>query len=544
MALSPTQEVLADLLNLGARKRVADFLADPKNRAQMHPFFSLYDEHLPKEEQLDYDALVRVFREGSDQHVEIARDYIGDCIACNESEIPKSRIRLPANLKRQVARKEAKEELLLLVATVGSSLRDVISLDPLRIARAALVTPVKASAELTAGVLGALGLPKRERQMAVASAVIPLVAAQAFNMLVVTNDAQAALNTGTLDGRGDITDTRTGLGKTDRLTQGSVGAYDRESITDLINSAVKDALGNSFGRPEARDIPFLSVRADGTIKYKDWTVPQEVYASNGLTAQIIPLPESYIFAVQSLESSFRPNVINEIGACGLSQFVPDTLAEKTFKYASLIGFPEAKSLITRFVRKRDDQGRPYYGHRPNNTADEKKLVELCLNTDFNTRLAGVNMILDIGKLQRGLAEHAQRGHDHFPVTEAQAYVAHFAGGGAGLKLLTDIVAHDGKRHAYEFFSMKARNNDTNKKLLYVNGDTSKPRTTSEFMAFLQQEKGLSNNVLPDMRNWKSVRTQIAQAVQDIEGEAAQNQLTQHQGLDRPIRDEKPRLENG
>jgi hypothetical protein len=247
MALTPTQEALVDLLNRGKPEQVATFLDDPKNRKTMGRFFGLYDAHLKENERLDYDALVRVLREGPRRHVEDARDYIGLCIDCNLERVPQSRVRLPAALKRKVARREGKAELALFASTIGNTLQDIASLHPLRIARAALVNPIKATAELSAGVLGALGLPKIERQLVTAGAIVPVVAAQAFNMLVVTTDAEAAINPDDIQQQPPITRTE----RLDFHTNGSFTAYNGErSITDLINGAVQDAL--SLPKPVAR----------------------------------------------------------------------------------------------------------------------------------------------------------------------------------------------------------------------------------------------------------------------------------------------------
>lgn len=274
---------------------------------------------------------------------------------------------------------------------------------------------------------------------------------------------------------------------------------------------------------------------DGTIYYQDWIVPNDVFEANVLTAQIAGMPLSYSFAVQALESSLNPNAFNGIRACGLSQFVPSTLAEMGYRFSPLIGYEGIRGNLIERTRidlgTKDANGDPHF-QLNYDYADEggrHTMINTCWDPHFNTRLAAVMQIREIGSLQREFAEFAPEGMSYYPVTELQGYVAHFAGGRAGENIIRDDIANDGASFARDFFSNEAINNSTNQWLLFhtkpvldengdptftndgepiVTPDTNNPRTVAEFLAHLEEEKGLGETPLPNFTNWSAIAGNI------------------------------------
>jgi len=311
-----------------------------------------------------------------------------------------------------------------------------------------------------------------------------------------------------------------------------------------IDKAIQDALGQTTNL-EAEG---LFEDSDGNIFYHDWFVPKEVYEADVQTAQITSLPLSYILAVQSLESSFDPKAFNGIKACGLAQFVPETLAEKAYRYSPLIGFEGIRDTLiertsTKIPRTQEqiDNGEEVLYNLTYDYVDtlsQHTLVETCWNPEFNTRLAAVMQIRDIGELQRDLAKFAPEGLSYYPVTELQAYTAHFAGGRAGENLLRDFLSNNGNATATDFFSQEAVSNTTNQNLLFHTKtvtdddgnekeviDFDHPRTVTEFFKFLKSEKGLSDTPLPDFTDWNKIEAQISTKMAAIEPVYIQKETT-------------------
>ncbi|MCC6597740.1 MAG: transglycosylase SLT domain-containing protein [Alphaproteobacteria bacterium] len=180
---------------------------------------------------------------------------------------------------------------------------------------------------------------------------------------------------------------------------------------DNINFAQKE---NSFKRPELTILPSRKpTRAQSTFAAKASYAPQPLQSSqtpqpyyiykanNGneypidrqtydaieKTSKKTGIPAESIMAVCARESSCRPQEINpSSGACGLKQLMTNhiaTLYEVTFKYAEKAGYPEAKKLVERYARAHDKKGNPYYSFRPVNEVAKNKLVNMCLNAEFN-----------------------------------------------------------------------------------------------------------------------------------------------------------------
>lgn len=265
---------------------------------------------------------------------------------------------------------------------------------------------------------------------------------------------------------------------------------------------------------------------NGQIMYHDWTVSQDVYEANLLASKATGLPQSYLYAVQSVESSLNEQAINGIKACGLTQFVPDTLDYMTYEFASDIGFDGAENFIERYNTKGPKED-PVWGYRHTSPFSENTLMAMCWNAQFNVMLGSVNKIIDLGKMQKSLAKFAPEGMDYYPVTQLHGYVAVFAGGNGGTKLLRDLVANSGNSHAIKFFSSAARKDPINAKLLYhphtvvrdgkkvIEPNMKNPRTVTEFYALIKNERGLSDEVLPDFRDWRHIVSNIDVKLTDL-----------------------------
>lgn len=306
---------------------------------------------------------------------------------------------------------------------------------------------------------------------------------------------------------------------------------DAQKIAGIVENAVEPDRDPVAGFDDY-GVEGLYQDSDNIIYYQDWLVPNDVYEANVLTSQITGMPLSYSLAVQALESSMNPRAFNGIKACGLSQFVPETLAEVGYRFSPLIGYEGIQdALLVRdreLLERTDENGGPLYNltyDYASNSA-QHNMIETCWDPHFNTRLAAVMQIREIGSLQRDLAEFAPEGMDHYPVTELQGYIAHFAGGSAGENIIHDLLGNDGESLAREFFSSGAVANSTNQRLLFhpktiTNDegqetqvpDLENPRTVAEFFAFLEDDKGLSNDpdsALPDFTNWEE-RANIIEA---------------------------------
>ncbi|MEM9469154.1 MAG: transglycosylase SLT domain-containing protein [Pseudomonadota bacterium] len=326
---------------------------------------------------------------------------------------------------------------------------------------------------------------------------------------------------------------------------------------EMIDDAIQEALNPSEHDYAENDgfnnygVEGLYQDTAGNIFYYDWSVSNDVYEANVLTSQITGMPLSYSFAVQAVESSLNPNAISgravvgefqESKACGLSQFVPDTLAEVAYRFGPLIGYEGIRDdLIT---RTREDLGTFNSDGDPNfhlhydytDAGGEHTMIRTCFDPHFNTRLAAVMQIREIGSLQRDLAEFAPNDMEYYPITQLQGYVAHYAGGNGGEDILRDMITNEGNSFAFESFSPVAVNNSTNQWLLFhaehatdsdgnlrydnegepiIVPNRNAPRTVAEFLELLAEEKGLSDTPLPNFTNWSQIVENIAQNIESL-----------------------------
>jgi len=294
-----------------------------------------------------------------------------------------------------------------------------------------------------------------------------------------------------------------------------------------------DTLPTETSPVQIEEITGLSIDTDGIVSYTDgtqtWTVPAEVFEAETFAAQVTPLPLSFIMAVHAVESSFNPIATNDMGTCGLSQFVPSTLSEMAYKYSGLIGYDNVRDNLV--IRTRDEiegeNGEQLFQLDYHFNGDEiglEAMNTLCEDPNYNTMLSSIMKIRDIGRMQINLSDLAPEGADFYPITELHGYLAVFGGRGAAQNMIRDLHENDGVTNALNFFSDDAAANATNQRLLYhsievkqedgsitVEPDTSNPRTVAEFMVFLENDRGLSNDmVFDDLRDWGTISTQIAQ----------------------------------
>ena len=106
------------------------------------------------------------------------------------------------------------------------------------------------------------------------------------------------------------------------------------------------------------------------------------------------------------ESDCNPDSINKSSeACGLFQFMtkkPYTLYEALYKFGPEYGYKQEKSLIEKYITRRDSKGNPYYSYRPRNKDAKQKVLELCLDPTFNTSMYAAYTLPKIKKYEAWL----------------------------------------------------------------------------------------------------------------------------------------------
>ncbi len=257
---------------------------------------------------------------------------------------------------------------------------------------------------------------------------------------------------------------------------------------------------------------------DEGIYYHDWDITDEGYLEIERTAEASGIPLHFLLAVFAKESSLEEDAINNVRASGYGQLMPATMAELSYQFAETVGFTGADNFIERVnVAGAGEPAILRYPYR--DSISQHAMIAASFNPAFNTRISAVNMIRDLGGMQRALSEYAPEGMDYYPVQAVHGYAAVFAGGGGGRQLLRDMVTNDGNSEAREFFSAAARNSAINQRLLYftktievtnqetgeitneVVTDFDRPRTVEQFYDYISSHLGeVSTLVLPDFRN--------------------------------------------
>lgn len=382
--------------------------------------------------------------------------------------------------------------------------------------------PVRALANLWAGTMtGVFGLNTRQRNTVAIGLAAPIAISVGMN--AVFNDATQA----SLPGK-DIHMDPHRLAQEETLTmetllseqyQGAAAPsatlnYAPDTDINFSNPALQSL--NKLFSPLSRNfnpltVEGLQIQVNGTIKYRDWTVPRPVYEANARTSHLTGFPADLLYAIHAAESSFIPDNVNEdSNACGLGQFVPTTFYEKIYNYGALIGYPETKALVDRYVASRDDQDRAIFGFRPASEDAEKTLATLCHDPHLNSMLTAVYGTRTIGTMQRNLQDLAPAGAEYFPLNQGQYYVAYHGGRYTAERMIRNLYEDGGTRDAHMFFNKNAT--DQNLPVLFVDGDRSKPRSVAEFFDYMTDYKGLGDEILPDMRDWGERRQAIATAL--------------------------------
>lgn len=257
---------------------------------------------------------------------------------------------------------------------------------------------------------------------------------------------------------------------------------------------------------------------DEGIYYHDWDIEDEGYLEIERTAEASGIPLHFLLAVFAKESSLEKGAINNVRASGYGQLMPVTMAELSFQFAETVGFTGADNFIER-VNIAENGADPVYRYPYANSISQHAMINASFDSAFNTRISAVNMIRDLGGMQRTLSEHAPEDMDYYPVQAVHGYAAVFAGGGGGRQLLKDMVTNNGNSEVREFFSATARNSKINQRLLYftkieqetdpetgevtdkVVTDFDRPKTVAQFYSDISKHLGdVSTLVLPDFRN--------------------------------------------
>lgn len=153
---------------------------------------------------------------------------------------------------------------------------------------------------------------------------------------------------------------------------------------DIAGSLVAQKPQTQSRDTASREISHVYVTNAG----KQYPIDTQTHKAIQKVSKETGIPPDAQMAVCARESSCRPEQINpSSGACGMMQFMTDqkvaTLYEVTFQYAAKAGYKEAQKLVERYEKSRDKDGRPYLGYRPVNAAAKQKLVDLCLDPEFN-----------------------------------------------------------------------------------------------------------------------------------------------------------------
>ncbi len=194
MAVEPTREQIALMESLasGSASDVADFLS--RNDKKMRRFTGLSKSH--------FNRLVDYLNSGDTLKIEKARDRLDESLDHVE-KIPTRGLKLDGSIRKAVVKAQRNDEFFQMVGSVRGFLKS-----PLKNA-------IKLPAEIWAVTMASLGVERRMRNVAITGVSVPILAATAFNALVATTDAEAAIppvqdsaHSQTLDG--DAINTRMG----------------------------------------------------------------------------------------------------------------------------------------------------------------------------------------------------------------------------------------------------------------------------------------------------------------------------------------------
>lgn len=239
-------------------------------------------------------------------------------------------------------------------------------------------------------------------------------------------------------------------------------------------------------------------------KFGRWQVSQDVLKANTEVAFKFGIPLSLMMKIQGVESGFDKNNINkDTQACGLGQFVPKTLYQKTYDYAEAIGYKDMKSMVVRFDPNAGNDKitkapgyKPVFDYRPADENAGAMLAILCTDARYNAHLKGQYLASNIARLQTQLADSSGKA---YPLTSVQAYGAHFAGENRILRMIRDLGNEKkAAAPASTYFSTK----EVKQNAPYFFSQNHQPRSLENFFDNLATTKGLGNEVLPDMRGWK------------------------------------------
>lgn len=398
---------------------------------------------------------------------------------------------------------EYRENLALAVSSAGRLLRNLNpwNLKPYE----ALRDSVRLLTECMAATLSIAAMNKTERLIVEGAIILPayamLSAKAAGNITglvmgfsMATGEAEAALPPPALEPiRQELSGTVSGP---------------LELIITRPPTATSDRLNSDFSTANFNGLPYLSYNGEKKVSFRGWQMSPHVASATLNSAEIVGIPPNFLFSMIGPESSFNTNSFNkDTKACGLGQFIPSTLYEKVYNYGTLIGYPQVQNLVERYVVRRDEQKRPFYGFKPKSEEAAAQIRTACMDPEFNTRLNSVYVARNIGRMQVSLKEYAPSNYQYYPVNATQTYLAHFAGINRAMRMIKNMHEDKGQAIAHMYFDRAATKANLN--YLFVNGQQDSPRTVKEFLEFLQHDKKLGDSIMPDMRNWSDIAETIA-----------------------------------
>lgn len=255
-------------------------------------------------------------------------------------------------------------------------------------------------------------------------------------------------------------------------------------ITPRIKPKPPQRTAQSSGRS---GMPAYVYKTNGGEKYP---IDDRTYNAIMKVSEKTGIPPEAKLALCARESSCKPEAVNpSSGACGLTQLMTnhvETLYELTYKHAGKTDYGFAKDWVERYVRRTDDEGRPYFGYRPVDDTAKQNIISLCHDPEFNLTIWAADALPKIDKHKKWLGTNRE-------LTPGELVVMNNIGQ-YGLQLFFGQVLSDiktGKNTpARVFFEKHKRifgNISTNKTLLY--DESGKPLSVRASYNKLVSEHG-------------------------------------------------------
>ncbi|HRQ61504.1 MAG TPA: transglycosylase SLT domain-containing protein, partial [Alphaproteobacteria bacterium] len=111
--------------------------------------------------------------------------------------------------------------------------------------------------------------------------------------------------------------------------RGPDGSDQLQKLLQELESAPKGSPGNILKGLDEQTTPY---KVGDMWHYGPYKIKPEVFDLIQAISERNNFPLKIFLDIIARESSFRPNVKSDTGACGLVQFIPSTVRETVFKY--------------------------------------------------------------------------------------------------------------------------------------------------------------------------------------------------------------------